>query len=178
MTLDPTVVAGAPRRLLETYGWRQIAPRYDPLSGEGARIHGGRFNPPDSFPVLYLCLSRECAVAELTRQRRNTVLGVEGLLPRALYRYEVVLDAVLDLTDPETLTDLGVRSDELVGEDRSLPRLVGETAHAAGFQAIRCPSATGVGEVLAVFPELIGLGRLEPSRADEWTRLEDLQAAT
>ena len=25
------------------------------MSGEGARIHGDRFNPPDKFPVLYLC---------------------------------------------------------------------------------------------------------------------------
>ena len=169
-------MAGAPRRAVTGRGWRQIAPHYDPSSGEGARLHGGRFNPPDSFPVLYVCLSRECAVAELVRQGRRTVIGVEGLLPRALYRYEVELQAVLDLTDPDTLDHLGTRVDEFVGEDLGAPRTLGESAHAAGFHAIRCPSATGVGDVLAAFPDLVGLGRLEPHHAEDWTRLEDLDA--
>lgn len=26
----------------------------DPLDGSYAKVHGGRWNPPESFPVLYL----------------------------------------------------------------------------------------------------------------------------
>jgi len=38
----------------------------------------------------------------LTRQGARHVIGVEGLLPRVLYRYELDLHRVLDLTDPDT----------------------------------------------------------------------------
>jgi RES domain-containing protein len=48
--------------------YRNQAPGFDPISGEGARRQGGRFNPPHSFPVIYLCATRPCVVAELTAQ--------------------------------------------------------------------------------------------------------------
>ncbi|MGH2928380.1 MAG: RES domain-containing protein [Solirubrobacteraceae bacterium] len=75
-------MAAAPLLPFTGQDWRQIAPRYDPLSGEGARLHGGRFNPPGSFPVLYICQSRPCAAAELKRLGERQAIGVEGLLPR------------------------------------------------------------------------------------------------
>ena len=45
--------------------------------------------------MLYICKSRLCAVAELKRLGERQALGVEGLLPRALYRYEIELDRIL-----------------------------------------------------------------------------------
>lgn len=147
---------------------------HDPLSGEGARIHGGRFNPPDSFPVLYLCATRACAVAELRLRGERLVIGVEGLLPRALYRYDVSLDQVLDLTSSETLDHLGITTAQIVGADVTIPCQIGESAHATGSQAIRAPSATGVDEVLAIFPELLGSGRLLPELLERWESVDDL----
>jgi RES domain-containing protein len=146
----------------------------DPLSGEGARINGGRFNPPDSFPVLYLCTTRLCAAAELAHRGERLVIGVAGLLPRVLYRYQVTLDRVLDLTSTETLEHLGVTTAQIIGTDLVPPRAIGEAAHATGFEAIRAPSATGVDDVLAVFPELLASGRLIPHLEDRWESIDDL----
>jgi RES domain-containing protein len=39
---------------------------FRPLSGEGAAVHGGRFNPK-GIPALYLALSIETAIKEVSR---------------------------------------------------------------------------------------------------------------
>ncbi len=175
MEVSTERVATAPHVVYEGEAYRHMAARWDdPLSGEGARINGGRFNPPDSFPVLYLCTTRPCAVAELRRLGERQVIGVEGLLPRVLYRYETMLDRVLDLTADETLAHLGVTVTQITGADLTVPRQIGEAAHATGSQAIRAPSATGVDEVLAVFPELLGGGRLFPEPLERWESVEHL----
>ena len=168
-------VATAPRITYLGEAFRHMAARWDePLSGEGARIHGGRFNPPDSFPVVYLCTTRSCAAAELRYRGERLVIGVEGLLPRVLYRYEISLDRVLDLTSDKTLDHLGVTTAQIVGADATIPRQIGEAAHATGSQAIRALSATGVDHVLAVFPELLGSGRLSPQLLERWGSIDDL----
>jgi len=58
--------------------------RLAPASGEGARLNGGRFNLPDSFPVLYLCTTRPWVVAEMRRLGERQAIGVESLLPRVV----------------------------------------------------------------------------------------------
>ena len=83
---DPTSVTRAEAAALDATGYRNQAPGFDPRSGEGARRFGGRFNPPRSFPVLYLCTTRSCAIAELTRQADRQSIDVEQLLPRELWR--------------------------------------------------------------------------------------------
>ncbi len=175
MEISAKHVATAPRIPYLGEAFRHMAARWeDPLSGEGARIHGGRFNPPDSFPVLYLCTTRSCSAAELRYRGERLVIGVEGLLPRVLYRYEVSLDRVLDLTSGETLEHLSVTNAQVVGTDLGISHQIGEAAHATGSQAIRAPSATGVDEVLAVFPELLGSGRLRAELVERWESMEDL----
>jgi RES domain-containing protein len=174
VTLDAGRVAAAPLSSFAGTGWRQLAPRYDPLSGEGARLHGGRFNPPDSFPVLYLCQSRPCAVAELQRLGERQAIGIEGLLPRMLYRYEIGLDRVLNLTDDEARLGIGVSLDVLTGPDWAACQELGSILHAFGVQGVSTPSATGVGHVIAIFVQHIGIGRVEPELAEEWSSLDDL----
>lgn len=155
-------------------GWRQLSPRHDPLSGEGARIHGGRFNPPGSFPVLYVCQSRPCAVAELKRFGDRQAIGVEGLLPRMLYRYEIALDRILDLTNDKVRAQVGLDLDVLTGPDWIACQELGRNLHALGAQGINSPSATGVGDVLAVFVQHVGIGRLEPQVAEEWHSVDEV----
>lgn len=168
MAVDAGRVAAAPLLSFTGQGWRQIAARYDPLSGEGARLYGGRFNPPGSFPVLYICQSRPCAAAELKRLGERQAIGVEGLLPRRLYRYEIVLDRILYLTDSEVRAQVGLGLDILTGPDWTACQELGVAAHALGIKGINSPSATGVGDVLAIFVQHLGLGRLAPEFVEEW----------
>ena len=174
MSLDRTLIATAPRTAYTVTAYRNQSPHYDPRSGEGARLNGGRFNPPGSFPVLYLCETRPCAVAELTRQGTRHVVGVEGLLPRVLYRYELDLHRVLDLTDETTRRHLTITEDELVADDWALCQQLGTEAHAVGDQSIRTISATGVDTVLVVFPELLGGSLTEVEQLERWDDLADL----
>ncbi|KAA0234610.1 MAG: hypothetical protein JJLCMIEE_03083 [Acidimicrobiales bacterium] len=172
--IDPRAVAHAPGRPLATTALRNQAPGYDPRSGEGARRFGGRFNPPRSFPVLYLCSTRACVVAELTRQASRQGLEVGDLLPRELWRVEAELTSVLDLTDDTTLGAVGVGRKDLVGDDLRLTQQLGEAAYEHQFQAILAPSATGVDDVLAVFPENLAGAVLDVQLAEEWSTTDDL----
>ena len=124
--------------------------------------------------MLYICQSRPCAVAELKRFGERQAIGVEGLLPRRLYRYEIALDRVLDLTNGEVRDQVGLGLDVLTGADWTTCRELGVAAHALGVKGINSPSATGVGDVLAVFVQHLGLGRLEPECVEEWHSLDQL----
>lgn len=170
-----TRLATAPRTELTITAYRNIAPRYDPRSGEGARIHRGRFNPPGSFPTLYLCETRNCVVAELTRQGMRNVVGVEGILPRWVYRYELQLEHVLDLTDQQVRDHLGLTSEHLTSDDWTVCQQLGTAAHDSGDQGIRTPSATGVDVVIAVFTELAAPGLRDVSLTETWQELGDLE---
>lgn len=172
--IDLRVVASAPTTSIQAVGYRNQPPGFDPLSGVGARRAGGRFNPPNSFPVLYLCTTRPCAAAELTRQAKRQGLRVDDFLPREVFEITGTLDKVLDLTDHATLDALGIAPQDLVREDRSLTREIGEAAYEHGFQAIRSPSATGVDDVLAIFPENLAGAVLDYSTIEEWAAGGDL----
>lgn len=167
-------ISAAPRSSFSGPGYRQLAPKYDPQRGEGARIHGGRFNSPESFPVLYLCSTPGCAAAEFMRYAEQHPLGPTGFLPRALYRYDVSLTSVLDLADDETLEHLGVPASQLVDDDRALTQHIGELAHQFGFQAIFNGFATGVDTVLAVLIDNLRSGHLGYELESTWETLDDV----
>jgi RES domain-containing protein len=103
------------------------------------------------------------------------VIGAAGLLPRELYEYRIELASVLDLTSSTARNVMGVTEAQLVAPDWRICQAIGEKAHTAGFQAILAPSATGVDEVLAVFPEKVGnRGRLEARMEELWVSTADL----
>ncbi|MEX2587658.1 MAG: RES family NAD+ phosphorylase [Actinomycetota bacterium] len=153
---------------MEGVAFRHLAPGFDPLSGEGARIAGGRYNPPDSFPALYLCTSLDCVTAEFERMGVKHPAGKTALLPRELYEYEFRFGKVLDLTSAVVLKELSISGEDLTVDKWDLCQSIGGAAHALGFQALRAPSATGVGDVLCVFPENLGAGTLMPSLRGVW----------
>jgi RES domain-containing protein len=143
--------------------FRHVAAGRHPLSGAGARSQGGRWNPPQSFATLYLADSEETVEAEFRRMARRQGLELQAFFPRRVYRIEVDLQAVIDLTFPVSLpaplADLDLSSDELTGT-----QAVGEAAQYLGREAILAPSAAGEGRVLAVF-----IDRLLPE-----SRVEDI----
>ena len=76
---------------IDTRFWRMIRIPYqrDPLSGEGARLYGGRWNPK-GMPALYLGAGHDVAIAEYYR----------GLpKPGTLVPYTIRSDAIADLSD-------------------------------------------------------------------------------
>jgi RES domain-containing protein len=99
---------------------------------------------------------------------------VEGLLPRVLYRYELDLHRILDLTDPDTRTQIGIAVDELAADDWTVCQQLGTEAHTLGDQGIRTYSATGVDTVLVVFPELLGGSLTTVELAERWDDLAEL----
>lgn len=156
------------------HAYRQQSPGYDPRSGVGARRRGGRFNPPRSYPVLYLTLSVETAAAELQRSAQRTGLSLAEALPREVFRYDVSLSRVLDLREVGTLEQLGVTREELLAGDQARSRQIGEGAARNGIQAILAPSATETGEVLAVILDNLGTGRCDPSLVTVWASVADV----
>jgi RES domain-containing protein len=68
---------------------------FDPLSGEGAARHGGRFNRP-GLPTLYLSTSIETAIREAAQ-------GLIGKIePLTIVSYEADVEHVVDLTTDES----------------------------------------------------------------------------
>lgn len=141
--IEPTPFAGQ--------AFRHIAQDHHPLSGIGARTHGGRWNPPESFSTLYLALERETTVHEFYRLAKRQGRDPEDFLPRRLYRYDIALAALLDLREPATRTALQLSDPELRSSDAAKCQQIGESAHHLGLEGILAPSATGEGVILAVF---------------------------
>jgi RES domain-containing protein len=80
----------------------------EPLSGEGARRHGGRFNPK-GVPALYTSLSISTAIREANQ--------IGTLQPTTLVAYQSDLDPVFDATDAGGLRDYGFSLADLAADD-------------------------------------------------------------
>jgi RES domain-containing protein len=169
-------VDGLPRTRYEGDAYRHQGPGYQPLNTEGARIFGGRWNPPESFPVLYLALTPAVAAAELRRFADKSARPIEDLLPRLLHAYHVRLGAVIDVTEPAALMALDLKEEALISDDVSLSRRIGETAHYVGFEAIMARSATGAGVTLSVFFDTLRANsEIRPVGSTMWESVEDLR---
>ncbi len=171
---DAALLAVVTARGFTGPAYRNQAPGFDPVSGEGARRHGGRFNPPHSFPVVYLCATTPCVVAELSHQAVRQGLHLSDLLPRELWTISLALDTILDLGDLDVRHQLHLQIGDLVRPDYGFTQEIGEAVHELRYQAIRSPSATDVDEVLAVFPENLGSATFTPWLTRVWADVNDL----
>jgi RES domain len=132
----------------------------DPLDGRYAAERGGRWNPPESFPVVYLCGSIEVARANVYRRLRGQPYGPEDLRPGAgpiLVRTRVPEDRYLNAITEAGLRDLGLPETypldsrrRIVPHSRCQP--IGLRARDAGLPGIAARSAAARdGEELAYF---------------------------
>ena len=81
--------------------WRMLAPKwaYQPLSGAGAARHGGRFNEPGT-KALYISEDYITAISEYEQEL--------GIRPGTLCAYEVDVNGIVDLVDPQVQSDCSV----------------------------------------------------------------------
>jgi RES domain-containing protein len=81
--------------------YRALNPNYasEPLSGRGAQLHGGRFNPK-GMPALY------CSLTVMTALREANQVG--SLQPTTLVSYEAEIEAVFDCRDEVALKAEGM----------------------------------------------------------------------
>ena len=81
--------------------YRALNPIYarEPLSGRGAELYGGRFNPK-GLPALYTSLSVMTALREANQ--------VGNLQPTTLVAYEAEIDGIFDCRDAVALAAEGM----------------------------------------------------------------------
>ena len=133
-----------------------------PLWGGAAKIAGARFTPQGGFDSVYLAHDPITAFIEVSA----LILLPNGPVPVCsppwvIVTVEGIMNNLLDLTDPATLTALGTTAQEVTGNWASTPRpptqWLGRMAYDSGRVAgIKYASAKHPGGVnLTVFPDRI-----------------------
>ena len=112
----------------------------EPLSGEGTRLHGGRFNAKGRS-ALYTSLTVMTAI------RESNQIGT--LQPTTLVSYEADIGPVFDGSDPTALGQYGMTPEALAADDWRIrmrqdggapTQILAERLIADGFVALRVPS--------------------------------------
>jgi RES domain-containing protein len=134
----------------------------DPLSGVGARMNGGRWNPRDVFPAIYLAQPRTTSLRELDRAAAAAGIAPLVLLQAAydLHTVEVKELLVLDLREPEALRHVGLTTEDILDDDRTACQAVGHAAWFLDLEGVVAPSASGEGVVVTAFEMRLRPGTL------------------
>jgi RES domain-containing protein len=134
----------------------------DPLSGVGARLFGGRWNPRDVFPAVYLATPRGTAMRELDRSAEAAGVAPAVLLQAEfdLHTVDVSELRVLDLRDAGALAYVGLSDDDIRDDDWTACQAVGHAAWFLDLEGVIAPSATGEGLVVAAFETRVPPGAL------------------
>lgn len=137
---------------------------------------GGRWGPPGGFSVLYLGRPRQSVVVEAYRHLVDPFEGMTGEMvqPRRLLTVEIDVTNVLDLTSPEAVRSVGLSDDDLASPigDYEACWTIARAAHQLGLHGILAPSATGMGETLALYDEHLPANELPRiAREEVWNSL-------
>lgn len=127
--------------------YRVVRDGIDPLGTGGSLTAGGRFNSPREFAALYTSLDPVTAAKEVARGLKLRGIDPSQFPPGSwwMYELEVEVEAVLDLTSPDILQRIEVKSDALTRGDLQVPRGIAAEARSKGFGALLVPSAAAPG---------------------------------
>jgi RES domain-containing protein len=150
--------------------WRHVRAGIDPL-GTGSPPGDGRWQRGARVAAIYLADGEETTWAEWYRMLAERALPPRVALPRDLWRIEVKLDPVADLSTADRLTRLGLAPPRPGRSTWPAYQEVGERLRADGFAGLVAPSAARrAGRVLCVFvPTAAGavVATGTPRRVDE-----------
>jgi RES domain-containing protein len=142
--------------------YRHTSAGRDPLSGVGARMFGGRWNPRDAFPTIYLAHPLRTGMLELDRLAEASGTTPQRLISRGyeVHTIQVAELSVLDLRTEAALAAVGLNLDDIADDDWTACQTVGQAAWFLELQGVLAPSASGEGHVLAVFENRAHAGQL------------------
>lgn len=141
----------APRIRVEGTWWRITRSTADPLAMTPEPADG-RWQRGSVTRALYLGDSEETVWAEWYRHTSEAGVPPDQRLPRAIWRLEVQLDDVADLTAAGVLAAHGIPHLDPARRQWSRTQLVGQAYWRDGAAAVLAPSAAREGgRVLAVF---------------------------
>jgi RES domain-containing protein len=162
-------VAALPRAHVEGTFYRHAALGRDAFAG-GLLGRWGR-----NFPVIYLGRPEDSIVVEAYRHLVEPhEIDPSFVQPRVRYATAVTVDAVLDLTVPESLAAVGLEEHQLRSavDDYGPCQDVARVAHQLELHGILAPAATGLGQTLALFAKRITASERPVILSEEtWAKL-------
>jgi RES domain-containing protein len=120
----------------------------DPLDTAFAKSHGGRWNPPGSFGVLYLCTTISVAAGNARRAYDGEIATLFDLLPEQRPDLQIVTITPIRVVD--AASDAGLRSLRLpltypIATPWRRCQVIGKRAYERGENGIACRSADATG---------------------------------
>jgi hypothetical protein len=155
-------VAASPRTDIDGVWQRHVAARHAAHALDGR--HGtGRWSNKTDFPVLYLGRPTKSVIVEAYRHLVDPVEDkrlLAHLEPRVLVTCAIAITDALDLRGTETQTRLDLppdvlRSDTSDRDAYARCQRVARLAHQSGMHGIIAPAATGMGETLVLFADIL-----------------------
>ena len=165
----------APVQPFSGFVYRIIAERHrdSPLSAIGSVRSGGRYNAPNTFPVLYCADSQMTALLEVEALFTMADGQLKGAPrdPDLVLSLRCELARVLDLTDDRFYSELGTTRNELVsltpsrfilnarGDETPTQILGAACSFSGGISALKVPSAANSdGYCLDILPDSLLVG--------------------
>jgi len=149
--------------LPEPHVWLRLTQphHHDAFDMPYAREIGGRWNPPRSWPALYLNDYMATVHAQVRRLFAGRGIDPDDLDDTAPIEFAVATlpqrQRVADAVSDGGVASIGLpatyhRDDVDVNVDRALTQNIGVRVHDAGLRGVWCRSATMTGNELAGFP--------------------------
>lgn len=174
------LVAACPQSEVGGTWQRHVAARYADQALDGRR-GTGRWSTKDGFPVLYLGRPTNSVIIEAYRHLVDPVEDerlLAHLEPRALVSCTVAVAGLLDLreTTSRSYLDLPLTTLQSATSDRGAYarcQAVAQVAHRLGLRGIVAPAATGIGDTLALFTDILPVEQRPTRSAPDiaWDRL-------
>ncbi|MDB6020716.1 MAG: hypothetical protein JWQ04_573 [Pedosphaera sp.] len=158
--------------------YRCIEPKFanQIVSGLGSQIHGGRWNPKNSFPAVYLCETAEAALQEFLARGRRLKLADHKSLPMVMAWVKVKVLNMLDTTNTEVATAISpffeaekIHWRAIQDRREAISQAIGRAAHGLRFSGLITPSQASPGSRnIIIFPrnltesEVLGAPSLKP----------------